>query len=295
MTALQSIIKEAKSLKKQYPKRYSKWTDYVKQASAIYASKHKGKSPVGKKRKVGAAKPVSKHKDTKSHNVNIRVVSGVGALPIGFKGSILGVNFKVINQFDIYNNVSAIIEDIKNGYTIAVIDGTTNFKNKVDQFESYIKNHSTIDKRDFPKDLKSRIDKFVSNLNKEVKEYNSGKKSTTKKKPLIIKKEAKKIVKHKNTLTKVKEVLKQDHKRLKHGYTMTKGNVRIGSVQQSEIDFWIKMFAPRKKSLQLEWYRDLIKNFKLDSFNVFLPKEKGEAQLRALEFILHKKPLQIKN
>jgi hypothetical protein len=50
MTALQTIIKEAKSLKKQYPKRYSKWTDYVKQASAIYASKHKGKSPLGKKK-----------------------------------------------------------------------------------------------------------------------------------------------------------------------------------------------------------------------------------------------------
>jgi len=50
MTALQSIIKEAKSLKKHYPKRFTKWTDYVKQASAIYASKHKGKSPVGKKK-----------------------------------------------------------------------------------------------------------------------------------------------------------------------------------------------------------------------------------------------------
>jgi hypothetical protein len=59
MTALQSILKEAKSLRKQYPKRYSKWTDYVKQASAIYASKHKGKSPVGKKKsakKVGVVK-----------------------------------------------------------------------------------------------------------------------------------------------------------------------------------------------------------------------------------------------
>lgn len=52
MTALQSIIKEAKSLRAKYPKRFSKWTDYVKQASAIYASKHKGKSPVGKKKVV---------------------------------------------------------------------------------------------------------------------------------------------------------------------------------------------------------------------------------------------------
>ena len=50
MTALQSIIKEAKSLKVKYPKRFSKWTDYVKQASAIYSAKHKGKSPVGKKK-----------------------------------------------------------------------------------------------------------------------------------------------------------------------------------------------------------------------------------------------------
>jgi hypothetical protein len=59
MTALQSILKEAKALKKAYPKRYSKWTDYVKQASAIYASKHKGKSPVGKKK---SAKKVAKKK-----------------------------------------------------------------------------------------------------------------------------------------------------------------------------------------------------------------------------------------
>ena len=187
MTALQSIIKEAKSLKKQYPKRYSKWTDYVKQASAIYASKHKGKSPVGKKKstkkKVGTAKPLSKHKDTKSHNVNIRVVSGI---------------------------------------------------------------------------------------------------------------KKKKAVKKSTTLTKVKSILKNDHVRLKHGYNLTKGSVRIGSVEQSEIDFWIKMFAPRKRSTQLEWYRELVNSFKNDSFNVFTPKEKGEAQLRALELILNKKPLQIK-
>ena len=50
MTALKSIIKEAKSLRAKYPKRFTKWTDYVKQASAIYATKHKGKSPVGKKK-----------------------------------------------------------------------------------------------------------------------------------------------------------------------------------------------------------------------------------------------------
>ena len=50
MTALQWIIKEAKALRKKFPKRFKTWTEYVKQASAIYATKHKGKSPVGKKK-----------------------------------------------------------------------------------------------------------------------------------------------------------------------------------------------------------------------------------------------------
>ena len=110
-------------------------------------------------------------------------------------------------------------------------------KNKADQFESYIKNQTVISKNNFPKDLKSKIDKFVSNLNTEVKKYNSGKKLTTKKKPLIIKKAAsKKIVKKINTITKVKQVLKQDKKRLKHGYTLTPGNVKIGVIKKMELD-----------------------------------------------------------
>ena len=111
MTALQTIIKEAKSLKKQYPKRYSKWTDYVKQASAIYASKHKNKSTVNKK------------KATKIK------ISGV------------------------------------------------------------------------------------------------------KKKKIV-----KKAVKKSPTLTKVKLILKQDHKRLKHGYNLTNGNVRIGVIKSMEME-----------------------------------------------------------
>ena len=113
MTALQVIIKEAKAIRKKMPK--IEWKKAVAQASAIYASKHKGKSPVGKKKtvkkvvrkkaakkkavgkyvktvrkgkitdviykrkKIGAVKKsaTTMHKDTKSHNVNIRVMSGV--------------------------------------------------------------------------------------------------------------------------------------------------------------------------------------------------------------------------
>ncbi len=69
MTALQWIVKEAKAIKKQYPKRFAKWTDYVAQASAIYAKKHGGKSPVGKKKavkkKAAKKKKVSGVKDSK--------------------------------------------------------------------------------------------------------------------------------------------------------------------------------------------------------------------------------------
>jgi hypothetical protein len=130
MTALQTIVKDAKALKAKYPKRFAKWTDYVKQASAIYASKHKGKSPVGKK-KVGELK----HKDTKSHNVNIRVVSGIGK--------------------------------------------TNLIKNKMVK--------------------KSAIKKSSS-------------------------------VKKSGTLKKIKEILLHDKKRLNHGYTLSKGKVRIGKV-----------------------------------------------------------------
>jgi len=112
MTALQTIIKEAKAIRKKMPK--IEWKKAVAQASAIYASKHKGKSPVGKKKavkkaakkkavgkyvktvkkgkitnviykrkKIGAVKKATTmHKDTKSHNVNIRVMSGIGGQAI---------------------------------------------------------------------------------------------------------------------------------------------------------------------------------------------------------------------
>jgi hypothetical protein len=89
MTALQIIIKEAKVIWKKHPKL--SWQEAIKKASTIYKSKHKpkksGKAIAGKRivkksvpkkstpKKVATKK--STHKDTKSHNVNIRVVSGI--------------------------------------------------------------------------------------------------------------------------------------------------------------------------------------------------------------------------
>jgi hypothetical protein len=79
MTALQWIVKEAKAIKKKYPKRFSKWTDYVAQASAIYASKHKGKSPVGKKKAAPkkTAKKVVKKSAPKKVGTVVRLKSNL--------------------------------------------------------------------------------------------------------------------------------------------------------------------------------------------------------------------------
>ena len=114
MTALQQIIKEAQAIRRKSPKM--EWKKAVAQASAIYSSKNKGKKKVVKKaakkkavgkyvktvrkgkitdviykrKKIAGVKKkaikktatkkapvVSRHKDTKSHNVNIRVMSGL--------------------------------------------------------------------------------------------------------------------------------------------------------------------------------------------------------------------------
>ena len=60
------------------------------------------KKKAAPKKKAASKKVTGSHKDKKSHNVNIRVVSGykkVGALPIDFKGNFQGYRFKVINFF----------------------------------------------------------------------------------------------------------------------------------------------------------------------------------------------------
>ena len=190
MTALQVIIKEAKAIRKKSPKM--EWKKAVAQASAIYASKHKGKSPVGKKHAVKnkTAKKIIKNK--------------LGALPIGFKGKIWGVPFKIVNQYDIYNDVSAIMEDTDTGSIIVVFDGKGSANDKAEKIVSYVSSYLKVDEAD-KKMIKSRMLKFATQMQKEVKEYNAGKKKTIKKSPIsipmpklkskVVKKAAKKVAK----------------------------------------------------------------------------------------------------
>jgi len=60
MTTLQKIIKEAKSLRKKFPKRFAKWTDYVKQASGIVSKNVKTVKKKIVRKKKAIKKPVKK-------------------------------------------------------------------------------------------------------------------------------------------------------------------------------------------------------------------------------------------
>jgi len=115
----------------------------------------------------------------------------IGALPNTFTGNILGVGFKVHHQFDIYGDVTSIIEDVKNGDLIIKIDGKGNAADKANLFIYFIENRT---KDVLTSSQKTRIKSFVSNLTNEVKMFNSGKKKTIKKMPLKIVKQKNKIV-----------------------------------------------------------------------------------------------------
>lgn len=113
------------------------------------------------------------------------VKNRVGALPIGFKGNIFGVPFKIVNQYDIYNNVSAIMEDTDTGGIIVVFDGKGLASDKAKNIVSYVSNYLNIDEA-AKKMINSRMLKFATNMQKEVKDFNAGKNKTIKKEPLKI-------------------------------------------------------------------------------------------------------------
>jgi len=97
MTQLQKIVAKAKILKKSYPN--TKWTDLIKKASKLVTpakksvgatkkkkavvkkavvKKYAPVKPLAKKKKAVKKSPArSMHKDTKSHNVRISVMSGI--------------------------------------------------------------------------------------------------------------------------------------------------------------------------------------------------------------------------
>lgn len=162
------VVAEAKKLRKKNPKLTQ--AQAVKQAWAISYGK------AGKGKKLGEY-----HKDTKSHNVNIRVVSG---LPPSFRGTFGPVKFRIVKQYDIYGKINAVLEDINTKTNFLTIDGTENATKLAEQFHKYIvKNDKDFDNADMKKETVRRMTKFFTQLNKDVKEENKKNKTSNPGKP----------------------------------------------------------------------------------------------------------------
>ena len=229
------VVAEAGKLRKKNPKLTQ--AQAVKQAWAISYSKE-DKSKVGQiKKKAAPKKSASKritdiHKDSKSHNVRISVVSGykkVGALPIDFKGNFLGYRFKVLNQYQLDGGVTAQIVEIDgSGDIITELSGNTRENDRAAAvlYSGAIASGKDIylDEKD-KKDLQKRIKSFVVGLNKEVAAYNSGKDTSKKKSKglkIVYKPETKKLA----VVDQIKSILKSNKKILKGGYTLKNGVIR---------------------------------------------------------------------
>jgi hypothetical protein len=215
-----------------------------------YMAKLRAKRTVGavKKKAVKKAAPKksSVHKDTKSHNVNIRVVSGIGSLPVALTGKFWGVPFKVHNQYDIYGAVSAIIEDTSNGKLIVEITSRTPVSGQIEAFKNYIALIAGIDQYSNIKELEKGSKQFISNLYQEVKKFNAGKTSTSAAKKGINIKPKKVTVKKsvhsgKTTKTKLKEDLKSEGLKLTHGYTLAArkiGAISLDNFKKAQSDLY---------------------------------------------------------
>lgn len=162
MSALQWIVKEAKSLKKSYPKRFTKWTDYVKQASAIYASKHNGKSPVGKKK---AVKKITVKKATKKKIGSVHLLKPI-------KKNIIALENKIIEQ----KNYNKIHKDKKLDAIIEMNQNTLSFMKEcfvIDQKKKLAKKKvGVIKKKVLHSPLKKKAVKKPISTHKDTKSHN---------------------------------------------------------------------------------------------------------------------------
>lgn len=199
---LKQITTKAKALYKSG--KYSKWIDAIKAASKTLT-----------------------HTVTKKDKT---IYKSIGALPIDFKGSFLGYNFSIVNQYTIDGGVTAIFLD-KDKVKILELNGNKNEEDRaVNILSSRAKSQFSHDKgykldsRD-ETELNKRIKKFIQQLNKEVKDYNTGKDRNVKKsKPVKIKYHH--TTKKLSLINEIKSLLKNDHKILVRGYKIKSGKIR---------------------------------------------------------------------
>jgi hypothetical protein len=256
---------EAKKLRAKNPKLSQ--AEAVKKAFATLYGTAKKAAPKKTVKKKAAPKKVAKkkigaHKDTRSHNVNIRVVSGVkrkiGALPVGFTGKFLGWPFKVQNQMTLDGGVTAqIVELNPPGSIVAELNGRiADAERSANAIRSIVikqkypgsdRNYYNSLKEKEKKSVDRSILNFTKQLNSEVNKYNSGADKRTKQaKPAVIKYTA--TVKKMALVDQIKKILADNNKRLKRGYATVPGKPRIkgdivGAIKTDAADSLKKMIS----------------------------------------------------
>jgi hypothetical protein len=246
MTRLEQIVKRAKQLKKTAPAS-TKWTDLIKKASKqvtpvratasnkATATRNLGLSGVKKR-----ATKSGTHKDTRSHNVNIRVVSGV---PDNYSFSFGNAELYTQKQFTIFGKVELVVFEPISKKTITVLDGK-NTTTATKQLLAFIitKQKSTYYDLDT---WEKKLKKLVTELNKEITKYNKDIKAPKKavvKKATVKRAPAKKSVKKapvKKTRAQESEAIRQKVRKdgfiMPHGYAVKKA-IREQSIGSLSID-----------------------------------------------------------
>jgi hypothetical protein len=297
MTRLEQIVKRAKQLKKTAPAS-TKWTDLIKKASKqitpvratasnkATATRNLGLSGVKKR-----ATKSGSHKDTRSHNVNIRVVSGV---PDNYSFSFGASTLYTQKQFTIFGKVELIVFEPKNKKTITVLDGknTTQAYNKLLDYILYNQKKLEPEYYDnLSSELKDfwgkKLKKLVTELNKEIAKYNKGIKAPKKsvvKKATVKRVPAKKSVKKapvKKTRAQESETIRSKVRKdgfiMPHGYAVKKAIREQNVISGMKIEYlndlnkWVKILNQREEELKfhIEQLREAKKNkssLKLISF-----------------------------
>jgi hypothetical protein len=193
-----------------------------------------------KKGSAAAKAYMAKLRAAKGKTKKVGTIKKIGALPIDFKGSFLGYSFSIVNQYTIDGGVTAVFLD-KEKVKIVELNGFKDEeKRAIDILTSRAKanfsaeNGRSLDNKDII-ELNKRVTKFIQQLNKEVKDYNTGKDRHVKKaKPvkLVYKPSTKKL----SLINEIKTLLKNDKKILVRGYKLKSGKLRdkkISGVKKS--------------------------------------------------------------
>ena len=240
MTTLEKIVKKAQALKKSYPNKFAKWTDYVKEASKEFRSTT---TPAKKKSKLGA-------------------------IPVGFQATFRGNPFYLTNQYDIFNNISLEVTDKKTNEVFAVIDKNSKTDLITDQFIIWLnsKGVNTDSERDL-KSLHKEIKPLAVNLLQEVKAFNKGKKKapikTATKKKAPKKQAPKKQLTNATASELIRKAVKKRKLIMPHGYEVRKSKLAGNNNDKfiiDQINYIISLKTISQK-------KDTIKNSLLPNLN----------------------------